>query len=265
MIIYKVTNKVNNKVYIGQTIRSFNKRRQEHLYDALHNRDNVPFHNALMKYGFENFTWEILIECTTIEDLNAMEIKYISEYKSYDSEFGYNLKLGGENGGTCQESTKLKIGIQSKKNWENPELAERMLNGLKKGTQTMKQKAKENYVELTCVVCGKKIKRKPYEHQNKCCSKECASQLQKIHNPGLEMANKKNKENLEKRQENIRQIAIEWVKNNSEIVKTSKMNKLTWLEDIMACTGIEDQRTLAKAFGVSGRKALVNYFKTLVN
>lgn len=56
MIIYKATNTVNQKVYIGQTTRNFKKRQQEHLYDATHNRDNLPFHNAIIKYGFEKFT-----------------------------------------------------------------------------------------------------------------------------------------------------------------------------------------------------------------
>lgn len=138
-----------------------------------------------------------------------MEIKYISEYQAYNSEFGYNLKLGGENGGLCQESTRLKISLSSKQNWKNPELAEKMSAGLKKGTETIKRRAKENYIETTCVICGKLMKQKPYEHINKCCSKECVIELQKLHNPGLEAANKRNKENLEKRQEEIRNIAID--------------------------------------------------------
>ena len=160
---------------------------------------------------------------------------------------------------------KDRISVKSKQNWENLQLAERMMNGLRKGTETMRQRGKNNYVESNCVICGNIIKHKPYNKPNKCCSKECLLIYQQTNNPGLKIANQKNLENLEQRQKQIREIAINWVKENSEIVQNSKMNKLGWLNEIMQLAQIEDQRTLAKAFGVTGRKALVNYFKEIIN
>lgn len=53
MIIYKVTNKVNNKVYIGQTVNSIDYRMKQHYKDT--KRDNYYFHNALRKYKVEDF------------------------------------------------------------------------------------------------------------------------------------------------------------------------------------------------------------------
>ena len=55
-VIYKVTNSINGKVYVGKTY-NFEKRKREHIYDI---EDNLPFHRALKKYGIDNFVWEII-------------------------------------------------------------------------------------------------------------------------------------------------------------------------------------------------------------
>lgn len=68
MIIYKVTNNLNGNVYIGQTSKTLEERRSKHEKESLtENRKTVKFHNALQKYGFENFTWEILKTCSSQE------------------------------------------------------------------------------------------------------------------------------------------------------------------------------------------------------
>lgn len=87
--IYKITNKVNGKSYIGQTRYTVEFRWRQHQ----HKRDNVYFHNAIHKYGIENFTVEILEECD-YKDLNSREIFYIAKYDTFKN--GYNLTLGGD-------------------------------------------------------------------------------------------------------------------------------------------------------------------------
>lgn len=87
-IIYKITNKVNGKSYIGQTRYTIEFRWNQHK----HKRDNTYFHNAIRKYGIENFNIEILEECN-IEDLNSREIFYIAKYDTFSN--GYNLTIGG--------------------------------------------------------------------------------------------------------------------------------------------------------------------------
>lgn len=87
--IYKVTNKVNNKSYIGQTRYSVEFRWRQHQ----HKKDNTYFHNALHKYGIENFTVEVLEECD-FKDLNDREIYYIAKFNTFSN--GYNLTIGGE-------------------------------------------------------------------------------------------------------------------------------------------------------------------------
>lgn len=88
-IIYKITNKVNNKSYIGQTRYTIEFRWKQHQ----HKKDNTYFHNAIHKYGVENFSIEILEECN-IEDLNQKEIFYIAKYDTFKN--GYNLTIGGD-------------------------------------------------------------------------------------------------------------------------------------------------------------------------
>lgn len=91
MVIYKITNRLNNKVYIGQTIRDLATRVQEHRRKA-----NSLVGKAINKYGIENFTIEEIYTATSIEDLNDNEVYYISQYNCLAPN-GYNLCLGGGN------------------------------------------------------------------------------------------------------------------------------------------------------------------------
>ena len=97
-IIYKILNKVNNKIYIGQTVRSLNERINEHKSNFKINKSNNQYLlNAFNKYGWENFEFIIVDNVETIEDLNEKEIYYINLYKSNDRNFGYNIAGGGKN------------------------------------------------------------------------------------------------------------------------------------------------------------------------
>lgn len=87
--IYKITNKVNGKSYIGQTKYTVEFRWRQHQ----HKKDNVYFHNAIKKYGVDNFIVETLEECN-YEDLDSREMFYIAKYDTFNS--GYNMTIGGE-------------------------------------------------------------------------------------------------------------------------------------------------------------------------
>lgn len=88
--VYKITNKVNNKIYIGITSKGLSARWKEHLYNAEH---GCPFklHNAIRKYGKENFSIELIDFCNSWEELEEKEKQYISEYNTLSDEFGYNM------------------------------------------------------------------------------------------------------------------------------------------------------------------------------
>lgn len=96
-VIYKATNKINGKIYIGKTY-NFEKRKNEHIYEM---NNGLPFHNALKKYGLENFEWEIIDHANTDKDIREKEIYWISKLRTcinFEDCNGYNLTLGGEGG-----------------------------------------------------------------------------------------------------------------------------------------------------------------------
>lgn len=92
-IIYKITNLINNKVYIGQTERTLKERWKQHRYS----KGCKYLHNAILKYGVENFKIEE-IERVPIKDLDEREIYWISFYNSTDRTVGYNILKGGKLG-----------------------------------------------------------------------------------------------------------------------------------------------------------------------
>lgn len=95
-LIYIITNSINNKVYIGQTIQSLKDRWQEHCRKLCSkNEANMHIKRAIFKYGKENFTIRELEKCT-IEELDEREVYYISLYNSFVD--GYNSTRGGKSG-----------------------------------------------------------------------------------------------------------------------------------------------------------------------
>lgn len=89
--IYKITNLLNNKIYIGQTIFTVEKRWDQHKTASL--IGETKLYRAMRKYGIENFSIETLEKCEN-ELLSEKEIKWIKFYNSYLN--GYNMTLGGE-------------------------------------------------------------------------------------------------------------------------------------------------------------------------
>ena len=87
--IYKITNIINGKSYIGQTSRTIEDRWKEHL----HNNHDIPLVRAFKKYGIENFKIECLEECSE-SMVNERECYWISYYDTYYN--GYNATLGGD-------------------------------------------------------------------------------------------------------------------------------------------------------------------------
>lgn len=90
MIIYKATNKNNNKVYVGITTDcSLESRKRNHKHVALSGKSNTPFHRALRKEP-DAFVWEIIEQCETWEQLTEREIFWIEKYKANNPKYGYN-------------------------------------------------------------------------------------------------------------------------------------------------------------------------------
>ena len=97
--IYCITNKINGKKYIGQTV-NWNTRKREHL--KYFYTEKSALHSAIIKYGVENFEMEQILSFTAInrhvclELLNWFEIYYIRKYNTLTHQFGYNVSEGGK-------------------------------------------------------------------------------------------------------------------------------------------------------------------------
>ena len=102
MIVYKATNQLNGKIYIGATVKSFKKRVKGHT-KSIGRGSRLYFHREVRKYGIENFKWEVICICPNIESLYEQEQYYIALYDSMQS--GYNNTSGGLN---CVFSERIK-------------------------------------------------------------------------------------------------------------------------------------------------------------
>lgn len=111
-VIYKATNVINEKVYIGQTIQTLHSRQLKH--ESFSRKENPPCHfcRALKKYGLDNFKWEVVMSCNNREELNNMECQCITTFDSHKN--GYNQTLGGEgsSGRKHSEATKKLISLK---------------------------------------------------------------------------------------------------------------------------------------------------------
>ena len=93
-IVYKITNQLTNKSYIGWTSQSLDNRWLQHKKLAKKNLDNRPFYNAIRKYGTDCWTTEVLITTEDKTVAKQKEIDYIELFESYNH--GYNATRGGD-------------------------------------------------------------------------------------------------------------------------------------------------------------------------
>jgi group I intron endonuclease len=110
-VIYIITNIITNKQYIGQTTQSNPEKRINKHFKG--KGGTTYLDRAITKYGEVNFKYEIIFTCFSQEDLNYAEKTLISKYNTVVPN-GYNVKLGGAQGGKLIEETKQKISKKTK-------------------------------------------------------------------------------------------------------------------------------------------------------
>ncbi len=96
--IYKIENKINNKIYIGQSIdimHRWDQHKMDAFNESLTQKYRSALYSAIRKYGLQNFKFEIIEQCNKT-DLNIREIYWIKYYNSNNPNFGYNLTSGGD-------------------------------------------------------------------------------------------------------------------------------------------------------------------------
>lgn len=112
--IYCITNKIDNKKYVGQSV-DIKRRWHQHKIELNNNTHcNTHLQNAWNKYGENNFKFDILFKSNDIEEINKMERYYIRLYNSIDQKYGYNIEFGGNGVGTKSEEQKKLISINKR-------------------------------------------------------------------------------------------------------------------------------------------------------
>lgn len=258
MLIYKITNIINGKIYIGQTRLTAEKRFNKHWNEAnCETRPNNYFHNALLYYGKENFTIEVIDTANNIEELNEKEIYWIKYYNSTDKEIGYNLQEGGKSGVRGEETRKI-LSEKKKENWTDPLFAEKAKTGLKKATKKWQEICENNQIEIQCQCCKKSFKVPPYlAETQKYCSLKCANEINV--KKATVAAAKATIERTKKRNELIIEKTKEWCLNNKDLILNCPFNKISItlfpLQEIMIKEfNISDWRSIGKAICNSASK-----------
>jgi group I intron endonuclease len=90
MIVYLITNCVNGKQYVGQTVQQMEKRFARHVWS----KDPLPLHRAMRKHGTDNFRLEQIKECASKQEMDQVEREWIAKLGTL-SPAGYNITLGG--------------------------------------------------------------------------------------------------------------------------------------------------------------------------
>jgi group I intron endonuclease len=130
MIVYKITNKINGKCYIGMTTNSLEKRITEHLSSSK-GGSNFLLHCAIRKYGFQSFEFSIIDTSETKEILIEKEIYWIKTLNT-KSPNGYNLTDGGEGAINPSIETRMKHSKWHKGKKDSEETRNRKIESAKK-------------------------------------------------------------------------------------------------------------------------------------
>lgn len=108
MKIYKITNKINGKMYVGQTKKSLEARWKQHQKDSNSHFFCYKFQKAIREFGAENFTVEQIDCAANKEEANAKEVFWINFYNAVEE--GYNTSPGGKSGGNYKKVMNVETG-----------------------------------------------------------------------------------------------------------------------------------------------------------
>ena len=128
MIIYKSTNKITGKIYIGQTTHTLDKRIKGHINESKKDK-NRPFLLSINKYGVDNFTFETIDSANNLDELNDKEIYWVNFYNSV-SPNGYNVTGGGQGKkmiSTNELGKRISKGLQNSEKWQKIKNSEEYL------------------------------------------------------------------------------------------------------------------------------------------
>ena len=156
MHIYKITNLLDGKFYVGKTVNSdLSAYFEDKRWRAMNgHHDNPRLFNAMRKHGLENFVVESLVQTSDVEQLAKMEIFFIRTFGSQVHEVGYNVSAGGDGGRPSYMWTQEQRTAARERFKKNPKLNRKGA----KHTEAANQKNREAHLgkPRRCgkVVCG---------------------------------------------------------------------------------------------------------------
>ena len=128
--VYVHTNKLNGKQYIGIT----SKTKVEHRWNSGRGyKENPHFYSAIMEYGWDNFSHDVIYDGLTEQEAKAIEVELIEKWRTQNPAFGYNMTSGGDGTSNCHPSqeTRMKLSIARSKENLSEETLRRRSEGLK--------------------------------------------------------------------------------------------------------------------------------------
>ena len=149
MIIYKTTNTINSKFYVGQ----------DRYNNPLYMGSGLLLERAFKKYGKENFKKEIIDVCESLQELDEKEIFWIKKLNATDPNIGYNIALGGAGGDTISKNPNMNK-IKKNKSIKNKELYKDKTNHPSYGKKQSKESNNKRSKALLGIKRSEETKRK---------------------------------------------------------------------------------------------------------
>jgi len=159
MVVYKIVNIVNNKLYFGVTKCDLKKRWNEHKCKSRSGKSHL--YCSIRKYGIDNFIIEEVFKCNTESEMYELEVDMIKKYQTNNPLFGYNNSIGGEvssKGKKLSKETKSIISKFQKERVRNPHS--------KETKDKMSKSAKGR--DMSIAIKNSAIKRKGQKAHNIC-------------------------------------------------------------------------------------------------
>lgn len=193
--LYRITNIINNKVYIGQSNKEKDRWRQHKYFGKNPEKTGQYIHRAMAKYGIDNFIYEVIAVCTTEEYANELETILIAQYNSRDKQYGYNLAPGGDSpwnrglpkemqpmyGKTQSDSFKQKMStIHSGKTYQHSDEWKQNMSSIMKGRKLSDDwKQKISISNKGKIKSNDTIEKMSQSHKNKKMSEDTKSKISK--------------------------------------------------------------------------------------
>jgi hypothetical protein len=185
--IYKATNKINGKSYIGFDSKWPN-RKQKHLNKSFKENDNhynSKFHRAIRKHGLDNFEWEILYQSKYGKYcLDEMETYFINHYDTFNN--GYNMTLGGQGSLGIVQSEETRLKRSNSLKGQIPWCKGIKINHTKENLKKFSENAKRLFTGQIPWNKGKTLERKSCVH---CCKVVDCANMKRWHGDRCKMAN----------------------------------------------------------------------------